>query len=148
MTQSFAGLHDSFLFVRDADGVLNAIRKVWASAYNDRAIAYRQKQALDMRRIAVAAIVQEMIEPTVSGVMFTINPVTGATDGLVISAVYGVGEGLVSGGLDADTFTVNKNDLSITRELVDKREQFVADPAGGTRRCTGSRNAQWGSNVE
>ncbi len=134
VTQSFAGLHDSFLFVRDADGVLDAIRKVWASAYNDRAIAYRQKQALDMRRIAVAAIVQEMIEPTVSGVMFTINPVTGATDGLVISAVYGVGEGLVSGGLDADTFTVNKNDLSITRELVDKREQFVANPAGGTRR--------------
>ena len=134
VTQSFAGLHDSFLFVRDADGVIDAIRKVWASAYNDRAIAYRQKQALDLRRIAMAVIVQEMIEPTVSGVMFTINPVTGATDGLVISAVYGVGEGLVSGGLDADTFTVNKNDLSIRRELVDKREQFVADPAGGTRR--------------
>ena len=117
MTQSFAGLHDSFLFVRDADGVLDAIRQVWASAYNDRAMAYRQKQGLDLDRIAVAVIVQEMIEPAVSGVMFTINPVTGATDVLVISAVYGVGEGLVSGGLDADTFTVSKNDLSITRRI-------------------------------
>ena len=134
LTQSFAGLHDSFLFVRDADGVIDAIRQVWASAYNDRAIAYRQKQGLDLGRIAVAVIVQEMIEPAVSGVMFTINPVTGATDVLVISSVYGVGEGLVSGGLDADTFTVSKNDFSITRELADKREQFVADPAGGTRR--------------
>jgi rifampicin phosphotransferase len=135
LTQSFAGLHDSFLFVRNVDGVLEAIRHVWASAYNDRSLAYRQKQGLDLGRIAVAVIVQEMIEPAVSGVMFTINPVTGATDVLVISAVYGVGEGLVSGGLDADTFTVRKNDLFIARELADKCEQFVADPAGGTRRA-------------
>ncbi len=135
LTQSFAGLHDSFLFMRDVDSVLEAIRQVWASAYNDRALAYRQQQGLDLGRVAVAVIVQEMIEPAVSGVMFTINPVTGATDVLVISAVYGVGEGLVSGGLDADTFTVRKNDLSIACELADKREQFVADPGGGTRRA-------------
>lgn len=135
MTQSFAGLHDSFLFVRDADGVLDAIRRVWASAYSERALAYRQKHGLETGRIAVAVIVQEMVEPVASGVMFTVNPVSGATDALVISAVYGVGEGLVSGGLDADTFTVNKSDLSISRELAHKREKFVADPAGGTRRA-------------
>ncbi|MDP8247303.1 MAG: phosphoenolpyruvate synthase [Candidatus Tritonobacter lacicola] len=129
--QSFAGLHDSFLYVKGGEEVLFAVRRVWASAYNERAIAYRLENGLSCRSIGVAVIIQEMIEASVSGVMFTVNPVSGDLHEIVISSVYGAGEGLVSGGLDADTFTVRKEDLFITPQIADKREQVVPDGDSG-----------------
>jgi pyruvate,water dikinase len=129
--ESFAGLHDSFLFVRGRDELLDVVRKVWASAYNERALAYRQEKDLPLEGIAVAVIVQEMVHASTSGVMFTANPVTGNAHEIVISALYGAGEGLVSSGLDADTYTVTKSDLSIRSELASKEERFVLDEASG-----------------
>jgi phosphohistidine swiveling domain-containing protein len=129
--QSFAGLHDSYLFVRGEEAVLTAVKQVWASAFNERAIAYRQKNHLPLNDIAVGVVIQVMIDPSVSGVMFTANPVSGNVHETVISALFGAGEGLVSQGLDADTFTVAKADGSITTELVDKSEQMVADQSSG-----------------
>ncbi len=129
--ESFAGLHDSFLFVRGRAELLDEIRGVWASAYNERALAYRQERGLPLVDIGVAVIVQEMVHARSSGVMFTANPVTGDVHEIVISALYGAGEGLVSAGFDADTYTVAKDDLSFRTELAAKEERLVLDDAAG-----------------
>jgi pyruvate,water dikinase len=128
---SFAGLHDSFLFVRGREDVLSAVRKVWASAYNPRALAYRRSRGLALEGIAVGVVVQQMIEADTSGVMFTVNPNSGDVYELVISSLYGAGEGLVSAGLDADTFVVDKETLEITSDIVSKQEQMIFDVAAG-----------------
>ncbi len=129
--QSFAGLHDSFLFLRTEEEILDAIRRVWASAYNERALAYRRERGLSVDGIAVCVIVQQMVDASASGVMFTANPVTGSVHEIVISSLYGAGEGLVSQGLDADTFTVRKGDLRMERELAIKCEQMAFDKGAG-----------------
>jgi pyruvate,water dikinase len=128
---SFAGLHDSFLFVRGREALFEAIRRVWASAFNERALAYRQARGLPLDRIAIAVVVQRMVEARASGVLFTANPNDGNVHEIVISALWGAGEGLVSAGLDADTWTVDKETLAITEQIAEKREQLVLDRAAG-----------------
>ena len=76
--ESFAGLHDSFLFIRGHERLLEALRKVWASAWNERALAYRRAKGIPLDAIAVAVVVQRMIEARASGVLFTANPNTGS----------------------------------------------------------------------
>jgi phosphohistidine swiveling domain-containing protein len=97
---SFAGQFDTMLGVPsdDARALADAIRAVWASAFNAHALAYGGAGA------RMAVVLQELVEPEVSGVGFSADPVTARRDTAVISAVYGLGEGLVSGELDADTF--------------------------------------------
>jgi phosphohistidine swiveling domain-containing protein len=129
--ESFAGLHDSFLFVRGRAGILEAIRKVWASAYNERALAYRRAKGIAIDSIAVAVVVQRMVEARTSGVMFTANPNTGSVHEVVISALWGAGEGLVSAGLDADTWIADKETLEIAETLASKTEQLVLDREAG-----------------
>lgn len=97
---SFAGQFDSVLGVR-ADEVEGAIRRVWASAANEHAVAYGGSAA------RMAVVIQEMVDAEVSGVAFGADPVTGSADVAVVSAVFGLGEGLVSGEMDADTFHVD-----------------------------------------
>ncbi|MBM4142528.1 MAG: phosphoenolpyruvate synthase [Lentisphaerae bacterium] len=129
--QSFAGLHDSFLFVRGEEAVREAVRGVWASAFNERALAYRLERGLPLTGIRVAAVAQRMIDAAVSGVMFTADPVSGDALRIVISAVYGAGEGLVSAGLDADTFTLGKDTFKAVSQTAHKSEQMVFDRAAG-----------------
>lgn len=128
---SFAGLHDSFLYINSEEGLIEAIKNVWASAFNDRAIEYRKQKNLPLDDINIAVIVQEMVDADVSGVMFTVDPVTQDVNKVLVNSVYGLGEGLVSGGLDADQYRIDKLDLSIDRELVEKNECFVHDKKAG-----------------
>lgn len=132
---SFAGLHDSFLFVRGVDAVAARVRDVWASAFNARALAYRVAQGLPLEHIAIAVVVQRMVDAHVSGVLFTANPASGSVHEQVISALYGAGEGLVSAGLDADTWVVAKDgDETRSETLAVKATRLVPDPdAGGLR---------------
>lgn len=125
--KSFAGMHDSFLFVRGETALLDAVRAVWASAFNARAMAYRMDGNDPLHDIAVAVVVQRMIAADRSGVAFTVNPATNNVRQVVVSSLYGVGEGLVSGGLEADTYIVEKDDLSLTKEVVPKEHQLVLD---------------------
>lgn len=129
--ESFAGIHDSFLFVRGGEELCDAVRGVWASAYNERALAYRKAKGIPLDGIAVAVVVQEMIEARTSGVLFTANPNDGSVYQMVISSLWGAGEGLVSVGLDADTYLVDKDTLEVTEELAVKREQIVLDQQAG-----------------
>jgi rifampicin phosphotransferase len=129
--ESFAGLHDSFLFVKGRQALLEAIRRVWASAFNERAFAYRRARELPLDRIAIAVVVQQMVDARASGVLFTANPNDGNVQQVVISALWGAGEGLVSAGLDADTWIVDKETLAVTQEIAEKRERLVLDRAAG-----------------
>jgi rifampicin phosphotransferase len=129
--ESFAGLHDSFLFVRGRAGRLEAVRRVWASAFNERALAYRRAKGTALDGIAVGVVVQQMVAARVSGVLFTANPTTGSVHEVVVSALWGAGEGLVAAGFDADTFVVDKETLALERQVAEKSEQLVLDPAAG-----------------
>jgi phosphohistidine swiveling domain-containing protein len=128
---SFAGMHDSFLFQRGEERVGQAIRDVWASAYHERAVVYRREQGLACEHIAVAVVIQRMIDSKASGVMFTCHPATGSVHQTVIGAVYGLGEGLVGGTLAADTFVVEKRGQAINRDIVEKTKRLVQDKSTG-----------------
>ena len=130
--QSFAGMHESFLFVKGPEAVIEAVKGVWASAYHERALAYRRQQKISLESIAVAVVVQAMIDADRSGVMFTCDPASGSAARIVVSALYGAGEGLVGGGLDADTYTVDKATLEVTAEIVEKTEKLVLDRKQGS----------------
>ena len=97
---SFAGQHSTFLNVAPND-VVNKVRACYASLYESRALAYRLKNGLDISTAVMAVVVQEMLNPLCSGVMFTQDYNTGE-DRVVIEAVYGVGEALVSGQITPD----------------------------------------------
>src|SRR5215212_6669211 len=118
---SFAGIHESLLFV-PRDEIANAIEQVRASAKSERALAYRREHGIPIDDTPMPVIVQQMIDAQTSGVVFTANPTTQDTGEIVISALFGLGEGLVSHGFDADTFVVQKDYLSIGAEIVEKRE--------------------------
>ncbi|HYG60974.1 MAG TPA: PEP/pyruvate-binding domain-containing protein, partial [Thermoanaerobaculia bacterium] len=129
--ESFAGLHDSFLFIRGRERVLDAVRRVWASGYNERALAYRRAKGIPLDSIAVGVVVQQMVDARASGVLFTANPNTGDVHEIVISSLWGAGEGLVSAGFDADTFVIDKETREIAPEVVSKRERLLLDAEAG-----------------
>lgn len=96
---SFAGQHDSTLGVRGAAGVQQAIRATWASLFSDRAVAYRQQHGLRQADARMAVVVQRMLAPSASGVLFTADPLSGHRGTVVIEAVAGLGDALVSGAV-------------------------------------------------
>ncbi len=125
---SFAGQLSSYLYISSEDSALESVKKCWASAYSERGLYYRKQNKLESVNIDVAVVLQEMIDSEKSGVAFTADPVTGKADKVVLNAVYGVGEGIVSGLLDADTFTVMKADGKIeSSDIVEKKSKLCRD---------------------
>lgn len=105
---SFAGQLDSFLNVRGSEEVLDAVKKCWASAYGERAQAYRQKNGLSDEKIEMEVILQTMARAQVSGVIFTADPSARDPRWMVISVVRGLGDALVQGEVSGETFRVNR----------------------------------------
>lgn len=105
-TASFAGQHDSYLNLTRPAAVLNHIGRCWASLYTERAVAYRQRNGFDHRKVQMAVIVQRMVPAEASGVLFTADPVTGDRKVACIDAAAGLGEALVSGRINPDAFKV------------------------------------------
>ncbi|HYG35394.1 MAG TPA: PEP/pyruvate-binding domain-containing protein, partial [Clostridia bacterium] len=110
---SFAGQHDSILNVKGREALLEAIRSCWLSLFSERAVLYRAHNGLGQRRVAMAVIVQKMVKPETAGVLFTVNPITGDINQVVIEAVAGLGEDLVSGKAKPERFTVDKEGLRV-----------------------------------
>ncbi|MES1243429.1 MAG: PEP/pyruvate-binding domain-containing protein [Acidobacteriota bacterium] len=131
---SFAGLHETVLGVRGLEEILAAVRRVWASAWSEEALAYRAARGLPLNGIAMAVVVQRLVPARVSGVMFTANPVTGDVRQIVISSLYGLGEGLVGEGWAADRYMVDKAGLAVETELACKREALEPGAGGALRR--------------
>jgi hypothetical protein len=123
---SFAGQQDTYLNVHGASALLNAVRDCWASLWTDRAVAYRARQGIDPAEVALAVVVQEMVEADAAGVMFTANPTNGRRDELVVSAAWGLGESVVSGSVTTDDLVVEKSTLHVaTRTTADKAVMTV-----------------------
>ena len=129
---SFAGQMDSFLNIRNFGDFLNAVRNCWASLFGERAVLYRIQNKIDPCASQIAVVVQQMIESEISGVVFTANPLTGNTKEMMVSSTWGLGEGLVSGVLDADTFILNSNGEIVKSEIAQKLRKIVYNQSGGT----------------
>ena len=120
---SFAGQQETFLNIRGIEAVLTAIREVFASLYNDRAIAYRVHHDFDHDTVALSAGVQQMVRSDLgaSGVMFTMDTESGFTDAVFVTSSYGLGEAVVQGAVNPDEFYVYKPSLRAGRPAVLKR---------------------------
>lgn len=129
---SFPGLMDTFHYLRGDAEVLNAVRRVWASVWSARAAFARHDKGFDDWKAVIAPVVQKMVDSEKAGVAFTINPLNGNNEEVVIEANYGLGEGVVSGQCLTDMFVVSKGAFVIkSRNISAKNKQFVQKPDGG-----------------
>ena len=139
---SFAGQQETFLNVRGEAAVLSAMHEVFASLFNDRAIAYRVHQGFDHSLVALSAGVQRMVRSDLgaSGVMFTLDTDSGFRDVVFVTASYGLGETVVQGAVNPDEFYVYKPALRAGRSAILRRnlggkaiKMIYGDPAAGER---------------
>ena len=119
---SFAGQQSTFLNV-SGEAVPGAVQDCWASLFESQAIAYRQRRGFDHLEVGIAVVVQQMVQSERSGVMFTLHPVTGARDKIIIEAVYGLGEALVSGMVTPDFYVVDKPSLKLEETSPSQQER-------------------------
>ncbi|MDP7240155.1 MAG: PEP/pyruvate-binding domain-containing protein, partial [Dehalococcoidia bacterium] len=119
---SFAGQHSTFLNVYGGKQVVQAVHKCWASLFEPRAIFYRDHHGFEHLKVGIAAVVQRMVQSTVSGTLFTADPHSGDSDRTIIEAVYGLGEALVSGEIQPDTYTVQKAGQKLLESRVSTQE--------------------------
>ncbi|QSQ25413.1 phosphoenolpyruvate synthase [Pyxidicoccus parkwayensis] len=131
---SFAGMHESYTNVVGEDAVLEKVRECWASAYGQRVIAYRRSQGLS-EEPTLAVVVQEMVDSRRSGVLFTVDPSTGDRERLVIESAFGLGEVVVGGQVEPDTYVVSKQRLRLMEVRIGhKAFQIVREGQGKERR--------------
>jgi len=128
---SAAGLQETVLGVRDFDGLLAALRRCWASLYGERAVAYLARHA-PTARVAMAVVVQRLVDARVAGVLFTADPMDGRRDVAVIEAAPGLGCAVVDGASSPDVFRVQRATGAVLQQQVgDKRSRVVAAAGGG-----------------
>ena len=129
---SFAGQFESFLYRRGEEQVLDALRRCWASAFSERITAYRRAAGMADTPSRMGVIVQLMVDAESAGVAFSRNPLRPADrDTIVIESVWGQGEGLVGGELEADRFDVDRHTLEYRSVAAEKAHLFVHDKEGG-----------------
>ncbi|TRM74028.1 phosphoenolpyruvate synthase, partial [Sulfolobus sp. A20-N-F8] len=124
---SFAGQQDTYLNVSKEE-LLDKVKLVWASLYNARAIEYRKSKGIDQASVLIAVVVQKMVNSRSAGVMFTIHPITGDDNHIVIESNWGLGETVVGGKVTPDEFVIRKSDLKIIeRKVSNKKIKIVYD---------------------
>lgn len=129
---SFAGQQETFLNVRGINEVLESTVKCWSSLFTPRAIFYRAEKGFAHEKVLISAGVQKMVNSRAAGVMFTINPVTGDKNQIVIEGNYGLGESVVSGSVTPDEFVVDKHSMKISgRRVAKKTISYIRDPNTG-----------------
>jgi pyruvate, water dikinase len=132
---TFAGQQETYLWVRGADAVVDAVRDCWASTFSAPAMSYRAKMAAG-RQPEMGVTVQRMVDAAVSGVMFTCNPVTGDPSVVAIDASWGLGLGVVGGEVTPDQYLVSKVTGEVVRRNVSaKHIEYRADPSGRGTVC-------------
>jgi pyruvate,water dikinase len=129
---SFAGQQETYLNVRGEDEVVEKVKKCWSSLFTPRAIFYRESKGFAHEKVLISVAVQKMVNSRSAGVMFTIHPVTGEEDKIVIEGAWGLGEAVVAGKVTPDEWVVDKKTLSITeRRISEKTFEIVRDPRTG-----------------
>jgi pyruvate,water dikinase len=129
---SFAGLQDTYLWVTNLGEVLHKVRSCWASLYSVESVSYRRKRGLPEDGVAMAVVVQKMVNARTAGVMFTRSPVTGDRSVMTIEGAWGLGSAVVGGEVTPDRWVVGKitGEISV-REISDKHIQHIPAAAGG-----------------
>lgn len=128
---SFAGQQETFLNVRGEEDLFDKIRKCWSSLFTARAIAYREKQGFAHDDVKLAVVVQRMVDSEFSGIMFTVDPHSGAKS-IIVEAGYGLGEAIVGGEVTPDTYVVDKAKMSISKKRISTQKwKYVKGPDGG-----------------
>lgn len=129
---SFAGQQETYLNISGAEPVLDAVRKCWASLWTARAIAYRARQNVLTEGVALAVVVQLLVEADAAGILFTANPVSGNRGEAMINASWGLGEAVVGGAVTPDTITVQKANGKILHRHIAVKQVMTARTASGT----------------
>jgi pyruvate,water dikinase len=129
---SFAGLQDTFLWVLGSADMVLKVRECWGSLYSTESITYRRKHGLPESGVAMAVVVQQMVDAACAGVMFTRSPTTGDKSVITIEGAWGLGSAVVSGEVTPDRWVMGKitGEISV-RDISDKHARQVPDPAGG-----------------
>lgn len=129
---SFAGQQETYLNIRGDEAVLEAVKKCWASLWTARAIAYRIKNNIDQNSIALAVVVQEMVDAEAAGILFTANPMNGRRDEMVINAAWGLGEAIVGGLVSPDTIIADKTTGKVKKMDIAKKTVITVTTEKGT----------------
>jgi len=131
-TASFAGQHDTYLNVVGPAAILQHVSRCWSSLFTERAVTYRLRNGIDHRTVNMAVVVQQMVFPQASGVLFTADPVTSNRKIASVEASFGLGEALVSGLVNADVYKVRDGEV-VAKAVATKQLAVHASPAGGTQ---------------
>ncbi len=130
-TASFAGQQDTYLNVLGPAAILQHVSRCWASLFTERAVTYRLRNGFDHRKAHMAVVVQQMVFPRAAGILFTADPVTSNRRVASVEASFGLGEGLVSGRVNADIYKVRDGEV-VAKAVAAKQLAIHASPAGGT----------------
>lgn len=128
---SFAGQQDTYLNIKGKDAILQHISKCWASLFTDRAVIYRMQNGFDHRKVYLSVVIQRMLFPQASGILFTADPVSSNRKVLSIDASFGLGEALVSGLVSADNYKVQEGRI-MEKKISTKKLAIYAREEGGT----------------
>ncbi|HYE97628.1 MAG TPA: PEP/pyruvate-binding domain-containing protein, partial [Planctomycetota bacterium] len=131
-TASFAGQQDTYLNVVGPAAILRHVSRCWASLFTERAVTYRLRNGFDHRKVHMAVVVQRMVFPQASGILFTADPVSGNRKVACVEAGFGLGEALVSGLVNGDVYQVRGGEV-VARAIGTKRFAVLPSPEGGTR---------------
>jgi phosphohistidine swiveling domain-containing protein len=129
---SFAGQQETYLNVSGADHVLEATKKCWSSLWTARAIGYRSRQGVRSEGVALAVVVQQLVDAEVAGILFTANPVDGRREHAMISASWGLGDAVVGGRVTPDEYVVEKESTRLVKREVSRKELMTVRVDDGT----------------
>ncbi|HDX9628885.1 TPA: phosphoenolpyruvate synthase [Bacillus cereus] len=130
---SFAGQQDTYLNITGKEAILQHIRKCWASLFTERAVMYRMQNSFEQNQVSICVVVQKMVFPRASGILFTADPITSNRKVLSIDASFGLGEALVSGLVSADNYKVKEGEI-VDKVISTKKVAIYALKEGGTEK--------------
>ncbi|KXI66538.1 phosphoenolpyruvate synthase [Bacillus cereus group sp. BfR-BA-00331] len=128
---SFAGQQDTYLNIIEKEAILQHVRKCWASLFTERAVMYRMQNGFEHNQVSICVVVQKMVFPEASGILFTADPITSSRKILSIDASFGLGEALVSGLVSADNYKVKEGEI-VDKVISTKKVAIYALKEGGT----------------
>lgn len=129
---SFAGQQDTYLNISGPQQVLEAVQKCWGSLWTARAIGYRARQDIQTEGVALAVVVQLLVNAEAAGILFTVNPISGVRDEMLINASWGLGEAVVGGAVTPDSLCVDKHSSKVTKRETAKKLVMTVRTANGT----------------
>ncbi len=129
---SFAGQYSTYLNIRGEEELCEAVKKCWASLWNERAVSYRARQGIGSKDLAHGVVVQKLVDSEKSGIMFTANPVNGRRDQVSLSSSWGLGEAVVSGEVDPDQWVIDKKSGLVISEYIAVKKVMTVRKEGGS----------------